>query len=444
MECIYTLGTSSASHTYGNIASCIKVYLESFFPKDFLTRTYIDSKVAWKDINEVLGNGDREFKKRHYPFLIINPRFTDQDTNRYLYNTPLTKNMDNAESGIRRNTIFPFIKDRRSQMSLCYKLNRDEIPFEIELRLKSLPQQIDIYKNLENQLTWDRSFTHYVALESMIPRALVTYMGKIAGIDIDRSTEENNLIPLLIRHLNAHSRYPITYKVRNSTSVEEFFLYYQTSVLLTFTDLQMSDGQKKNVVDDYYSITFRVMAQFNLPGLYILMGSHDRRFKGLNFDAMVSTSSSHVSAQMIPLYTFTNLYQNADKETRDGKQFYSSTIVQLDKDNDGGDEVVDLRDVIAPEHMRVINQYLKDGIPVESLFRFSILKDAHELPIKCYVERSKMEENLWEVNWEQRRLIIYKGDATATYRILVYADMVNLNTKVMNEQDRYKTDKASL
>ena len=100
----------------------------------------------------------------------------------------------------------------------------------MELRLRSLAQQLDIYKNLKNQMLWDRPYLEPTALEAMIPKSMIEYMGKMAGIDITSvprtNAEENpanNQVPLIMRYLNGHSRNPITYKVRNSTSVEEFF-----------------------------------------------------------------------------------------------------------------------------------------------------------------------------------------------------------------------------
>ena len=88
MECILSLGTSSASHTYGNVASSIKEILLRYFTPNFFTYVYIDSKIAWKNIAEVLGNGDVEFKKRHYPFMIITPRFSTGNDDRFLSNIP--------------------------------------------------------------------------------------------------------------------------------------------------------------------------------------------------------------------------------------------------------------------------------------------------------------------------------------------------------------------
>lgn len=443
MECIYTLGTSSASHTYGNVASAVKEHLLQYFMPDFFSYVYIDSKIAWKNIADILGNGDAEIKKRHYPFMIITPRFNTGNNDRFLSHTPLTTNMDNAVAGITRNTLFPLIMDKAHQTELAYRLNRDQVEFEIELRLKSLAQQLDIYKSLENQIVWERPYLIPSALESMIPKSMIEYLGKMAGIDITQDTKEGETsnVPLIMRFLNGHSRNPITYKVRNSTSVEEFFIYYKTKLLMTFTDLSLGDASKRNAVDEYYSLTFRVQVDFNLPGLYALLGSHEKKFHGLKFDAIVQSSIGDIS-DLIPLYTYTNLYDRYDTNTLDGFTFYSSTIVQSEEQNRGQDEVIDMADIIPSDHMKVLKTLVNDGVPAETIFRFRLLQNSKDLGINCETSESGPHE--WDIDWDTKDIIIHKSDPLMTYRIIVYANMIQLNERFGAMQDKVKKDMPGL
>ena len=434
MESIYTVGTSSASHTYGNVAACLKELVLNYFPRGFFTYAYVDSKIAWKNINEVLGNGDREFKIRHYPFLIITPRFNESEDEVFLANTPLTSNMDNAEAGgLQRNTLFPIIIDKEHQLYLSYKINRDRIDFDLEIRAKTLAQQLDVYKNMKNQMLWNRPYTKKVALESMIPRAMIEYIGKLAGIDISRATGTAQQVPLIMRYLNAHSRLPITYKMRNSSSVDEFFAYYNANMLLTFSDLRRDSGNKKNMVDDYFPITFRITAEFNLPGLYALIGSNERKYHGLKFDAVVESPSGN---DFIPMYTYTNLYDRYCIDTMDGFSFYSSTIVQTDEDKQGQDDTVDIRSLIPPDHMKVLDSYIDSGVEPETLFRFRLLSNSDELDCNC----ETVEEHNWDIDWTRRELTIHKTDPMVTYRIIIYANMVHINSRYGQMQDKTKTD----
>lgn len=433
MECIYTLGTSSASHTYGNVAAHVKELLVHSFPKDFFSYAFVDSKIAWKNVSEVLGNGDAEFKKRHYPFLIVTPQYDVDDDDRFLADTPLTTNFDNAIAGLTRNTLFPIVKDRQHQIELAYRLNRGKITFEIELRLRSLQQAIDVKNDIKNRFVWKRSYTVPVALESMIPKSMIEYIGKMAGIDI--TDESSNQVPLIMQYLNGHSRHPITYKVRNDTSVDEFFLYYKTNVLLTFTNLQKGTPSKKNAVDEYYPLTFTIDAEFNMPGLYALIGTHEKKFHGWRFDAIVQSTDA---LDIIPMYTFTNLYDQYAQDTLDGFSFYSCTTCQTEDENRGGDEVIDMKDLIPPTHMRVIESLTRDNVPPETLFRFRMLLNDHEIPCDCTPDQ--LPDGLWKVDWLRHRIVIHKSDPLVTYRILIYANMVVLNDRYAQMQDKTKQD----
>lgn len=439
MECIYTHGTSSASHTYGNVAAFLKVMLLDYFPQDFFTGAYIDSTVAWRDISNNLGVDGREFKKRHYPFMIINPRFINSDRDP-MFNIPLLANYDNAEAGLNRNTLFDVIRDVEHQNRLAFKLNRDKLEFDVELRLRSQVQQIDVLKNLQNQMIWDRTFARRAALEAMIPKSMIAYMGKVAGIDImPKMTDDENTpsnIPLIMSFLQAHSKFPITYMVRNSTSVEEFFMFYKTDLHMTFTDLQGADSLKKNSVIEYTPISFHVTVEFNLPGLFALIGSHEKKYHGFRFDTIVDTPSTSAS-ELIPLYTYTNLYDKFHTDTNDGFQLQSTVIIHPDETGPGKVERVKLSAMIQEQYMDVLNTFLNDNISPDTLFRFRLLADAHEMPFHQDIDVCR---HCWTIDWDRRELVISCPDPTVTYRAIVYGNMIMLNQRFGDMQNKTKPD----
>lgn len=441
MECIYTLGTSSASHTYGNVASFLKVTLEEYFPQDYFRAVHMDSKIAWRNISDTLGGGGREFKSRKYPFMIMSPRFSDIDTSRYLYGTPLTKNLDDVEAGVRRNTLFPVFKDKEKRLEIAYKLNRDIVNFDIEIRVETLSQQIDLYKNLENQLIWERPFMKPASLEAMIPRAMVAYATRLSGIEISGEEATGN-VPMAIQYLNRHARNPITYKVRSNQGIEEFFLYYNANILTTFSDLNMGDAVKRSSIDQYYSITFRVAMEFNLPGMFALIGDSARPFNGMKFDIKSSADDGLDSPlDIIPVYTFTNLYNKYSQGTMDGFQFYSTSVVKTEECNDGKEDSVPFSDLIAPTHLEIIKGYVRDGIAPETLFRFRLLEDVREIP--CNVTR-EMYQMHWTVDWVREQITIFCPNSTATYRVVIHANMVHINERLSRDMQQNKVDKPHL
>ena len=440
MESIYTLGTSSASHTYGNVAAFLQESLKQYFARNFITDIHMESTIAWRNMQRLFGNTSREFHKRQYPFMIITPNFIPNSGNdRYLANTPLTANLENAVGGLRRNTLFPLIMDQDKQIELAYKINRDQIEFEVELRLKTQAQQLDIYKNLYNQIMWDVPHLEKASLESMIPKSMIEYIGKLAGIDITQSSDTNNLVPLIMQYLNAHARAPITYKVRNSTSVDEFFMYYRTNLLITYSDLEKEARTKKNAVDEYCAIRFRIMVDFNLPGMYALVGNHDKRFHGLKFDAVVHSTDG---VEVVPMFTYANIYNRIQGDTPDGFTFYSSTIIQSEMENRGTLEVVDLKDVIPEDHMRILDQFLADNVPPETLFRFRLLMNSTELLSNCDVAEACPYS--WEVDWVRKQIRILHSDPEVTYRLIIYANLVQINERFAQNLNLGKKDREKL
>ena len=60
----------------------------------------------------------------------------------------------------------------------------------------------------------------------------------------------------------------------------------------------------------------------------------------------------------------------------------------------------------------------------------------------CDIVESNASE--WTVDWELHRIIIHNSDPLMTYRIIVYANMIQLNERFGAMQDKQKKDMAGL
>ena len=208
----------------------------------------VSTEIAFHNLRRQFGsNTNNEISKRKYPQLIIQPSYQVPDQDGFLQNIPLTKNDMDIQSNIDRRYLFEVIKDNQYDWSLKFKLNRDRIDYDVTIVVQTLHQQLDIYKAMINQMTWDRSFYYPAALEAVLPKTMVTYMSRLCNMDIDTYPE---FIPMFLRHLNSVAGYPITYKVRNASATDEFFMYYQHNLVVTYTDLQLDSGNKKGMLDE--------------------------------------------------------------------------------------------------------------------------------------------------------------------------------------------------
>ena len=429
MNRIYAVAASSSNTTYGNIASAIKENIISKFPYNFFKYINISTEMAFRNMRRQFGlNTNNEISKRKKPYLVIKPSFGLPGSDMFLYEVPMTKNFENIEYGISYRHLFPIINDLENELKFMYKLNRDRIEFDVTITVSTLHQQLDIYKGMLNVFTWDNPIAVQTSLEAVLPRSFIVFFGKMIGIDIT-DTEHNN-IPALLQKLNSNSQYPITYKMRNTSALDEFFMYYNHSILVTYSDLTLDEVSRKNMADDAFNINFKISAEFNLPGLFIIMGSEPR------YDVDVSLSVEEYGNkpnEFIPIYTFNNLY--TDYMSRiDGFRLYTSSIFKTEKDKTTKSDVLDINPLFESEYISIINETLKNNVSIGTIMRLIILKDREELT-----------ENVdWEMDWETLILTVNNCDDTSTYRILVYVNGIKINDRLAEIADTDRNDKAGL
>ena len=251
MENIYAMGSSSASTTYGNIMVFVKERILQLLPIINFKDINLSSEIAYVNTRRRLGrNSLREISKLETPNMTIIPRIQPPSGDMYLYDVPLTKNYNNIEYGVAKNTLFWILRNKDDGYFFTYKLNRDRISFDVEITVDTLIQQTDIWKYMLNWFTWERPYAVPTCLEAMIPRHMIKAMGKLSNIDI--YNPNSNQIPVILQMLNRYSRYPITYKMRNGTGLDEFYMYYQTYVMLSFEELQTDEVNRKNFADNFY------------------------------------------------------------------------------------------------------------------------------------------------------------------------------------------------
>lgn len=427
MEGIYTLAAPSSSITYGNISCAVRELLFSFFPPNMFKYVHISSELAFRNTKRIFGsNSSLEFKKREKPFMIITPSYTDMDDdNRFLYGTPLTTTWDNVHSGVDKRYLFDIINDRDNGFKLRYKMNRDFVNYEVRLVFETLHQQLDMYRALDNLNTWDRPYIYRASLESLIPRTIVMQIAHLLHIDIDEKNNDN--IAKLLQYFRRASRYPITYKMKNASGRDEFFLYYDHNTIVNLTGLRIDGGNKKNMVDDAYEITFNVGIEFNLPALYMLSGNPDIIQK-LRVD-LVHKDYYTNDKEVIPILTVNNFY-NQYPTYRDGFKFYITSMfnVELTKNNH---DILPINELFSNDLIHIINENVMFNVDMTTLFKVILIKGNVEL----------IEGKDYTINWNKLEVDISNLDPSETYRIVVYMNSIHINERLQEITDDKNTEK---
>lgn len=427
MEGIFTVASSSTSTTYGNVSCAIKELILSKFPYDYFNYINISSELAFRNIKRQFGrNTDNEMKKRVKPYLIIKPTYSVSQTDQFLYDIPLTKNFDNIEYGVDKRYLFYIFKDVDNGYNLKYKMNRDRIEFDVTITVSTLHQQLDLYKAILNQFVWERPYIYRTALEAMIPRSMINYIATLSGIGTDAGYE-----PIMIQYLNKISQYPITYKMKNVTAQDEFFMYYNHDMIVNFTDFSIDEGSKKNMVDDAYNITFRVSAEFNLPGLFILEGNSDKLYT-LKAELVSRDVYDDSKSEFIPLFTLSNFYSRYPSY-RNGFRLYTTSIFNIEDNGKGKDEL-DINPLFEQDILTVIKENIKYNMPVNTIIEVLIIKDNKELEMK----------KDWDIDYNKMIVEIFNLDKYSTYRIIIYLNNIQVNDRLIEISDNRKIDKASI
>ena len=422
MRGLISYANGSISSIYGCIGYNVQDMIIQIFGDHFFNYVSMASELATRNVRRVLGvNTNNEFIKRQKPELIIQPTFATMEENGALQGIPLTSNFNNLQYGTSRGYLMEMIKDPRSGYTLKYKLNRDRIDYEVTINLDTLEQQLNVYKVLQNKMIWNSTVGKPVALEAIIPKRLIHQISKICDMDLELRHE---YIPILIKRLNSFSMYPITYKIKNSTATDEWFMYYTHTVHFNFTDLRLESGSKKGMSEDRYPITFAVQAEFNLPGMFYLEGMKTFT-EGVEI-SLRSMNSSDEPAAEFPIYTIPSMFTRFPPEL-DGKQLYGSTIFKTDKPKPGkpiDTEVVRFGDVLDPDMQRVVRIYFAWNMNPMSLLRIIVTKN-----------RETLREGVdFRVDYNQLQLIVNKPDWEVTYRLVIYFDHGTVNEILSNEK----------
>lgn len=435
MNGIYTMASGSVSSLYGNVTAAIRELIISKFPKDYFKYITTSTELGFHNMKRQFGgtNGKAEIKKRRKPYLVIQPNFQEPDHDTFLQEIPLTKNIDDLQYRVDRRYLMDIIRDPKYGYNLQFKINRDRIEFDVRIVVTTLHQQLDIYKAIKNQIVWERSFVKPTALEAVIPKTMMHHIGKLCKMDIQN---DPYMTPILLDHLNGCSKYPITFKLRNASTTDEFYMYYMHNMVITFYDLNLEEGVKKDMVDDHHNITFRVSADFNLPGLYIISGNLQ---KLREWKVVLSVDNEEhrtiepvVESEFFPLFTIDNIYAKYPPEV-DGMKLMGSARFTCDKKSmRGTSDYLNISSLFSQDQEKIIKAYTGFMINPDTLVRLHVLKNKEELVLG---EGYKMD-------WQSMFMEICHADLDATYRLVVYINTRKLN-EMMAQIPEYKSREKS-
>ena len=411
MDSIFFTASTYVPQMYGNVINAVQVYLESMMPDGFLKDRTISTTTSFRYFRRYL-HTKQEFEKKQRPFLIIRPTIEQYDnvgSTDFLSGTYIVWHQGVAGgSGLAKQTFFT---DPDYGLGMAFKINRYKVNFEVVVQTNTYYSALDIYNYINNTFVFNRSVYLPTSLESMIPKELLYHVCEIVGINIDDPAN----IPVLTRYLRQHASYPISYKMRNSTSTDEYFLFYPQNIITTFTDLQIEDPSKKNMIDDYTNVGFKIECEFNAISSYYgwtRRGMH-KKFK------LCLHESDH--SAYIPLYTYERTFDDTEYIEK-GYTLYCSNIIKTDVP-EGEDDVVSIAPCLPPDLKKLTDQILSEGNDMQMLL----------IPRLIMNNIDGEFESDFEINWSKYQLTIKNSLPYMTYRFILYINLAYYTSHKIEE-----------
>lgn len=355
----------------------------------------------------------KEYEVKQRPFMVIRPVIEMYDnvaSSDFLSGTQIV--WHNGAAGGSKLAKQTFFADNTEGIGMAFKINRFKINFEVLIQANTYYSALDIYHYLNNTLVFNRPIYIPTSLESMIPKDMLIHVCEIVGINLD----EPSNIPVLTKYLRTHSSYPISYKMRNSTSNDEYFLFYPQKILATFTDLQCEEPNRKNMVEQYTSVAFKIECEFNAVAAYYAW-TRKVMHKKLKLCLHEGDKSGY-----IPLYTYERTFEDAPFIEK-GYTLYCSNIIKTDKDKEGKDDKFSILECIPPDLKKITDQILAAGNDMQMLL----------IPRLIMNNIDGQFESDFEINWTKYEMTIKESNPYMTYRFILYINLAYYNSFKIND-----------
>jgi hypothetical protein len=407
----YCFAQTSLAHTYGNMASFVTEYIKSLFPKNYFSTVHINSALAFKQIS-LHRSLNKEIFKKSKPMLIIRPRIEFGDTDVFLSGTYLTNRITDNYMEPDLSNLQKFFIDTDKGLEIKFLLNRLKMSFDISIITETQLDQINQANFLQNRIRQNRPFFLYTSLESYIPRDLVTLLSKDTSISM---TDENGSIKTFVDYFNAHSIYPLTYKIKNSSGNNEFFRFYPAEIDTMFTGLSIDDGSKKGQVFDQFVTTFTMTTEFYSAGFYYYFSP----FIGNVTDYTISINADDT---IIPIFTVPNIYS---EKIGENWEIYISIMYTVNEQN--VDDELDISGVIDEGMKSIIETHIKEDMDLNRFMAIFVMKDNIMLT----------GNTDYELDLTKFILTTHNGDVDSTYRFVIQIDRLYVNNYISERQKLY-------
>lgn len=407
---------TSITHTFGNVACVAMNYIESYFGKDFFNVKHISTKMAYRQLD--VFRSKKEFWKYNKPMLILRPRIEMDDSSKWFYGSTMMSRITNSKLPMAFENTIDYLESKEWGTMLRFAWNRLKITYDVVIIVETYNQQLNIAHGLINQLIPNAPFYIKTSLESYIPKNLVYPMAKHLGIPTNNTAE-------ILKYMNTYSQTPVTYKFKNGSGTDEFFMLYDTDIETIVSDISIDDGEGKGVVQDTYTISFSMSMEFNAVGVwYLFLQNANPTYTVAAPDAGVigpkKVEDGLPKERIVPILSIPLRY---DLNLKEGWSIFSSPMYFIDANIAKGEyDETDLTQVLTVPLQETITGIVKHhkgmNIPLDTVIQFRCFKDNRELP---------MGKNGFEIDLDKFIIRTWDCSPRVTYRLFILTNNLLIN-----------------
>lgn len=393
----YVALMGSVSHTYGNALAFIQDWIINLFPENMFKTIHVNSKIAHRQIKSTT----HEYLKKSKPMILFRPRIPGPDEDRFLKGTPLIERQTDMYSQWGATNLQPFFHDPEHDLTIKYQMNRMVFYVDVVLVFSTLMLREDYFHYFYNSVRINHPFNLDTCFESYLPQEMLKILSDCVDVplyDSDMSTKP------FLDYMNAHSSYPITFKLQGSTQTKEFYRYYPVIIDTEISNLDKDDGEQSGHTMTNYQMSFTVRMAFNATGFYYIFSD---KLHHINLPKIDPEDSS-----MIPLYTDVLLPEDLDLPY--GWSLYNRGTCRLEKEEDS----VNFNQMLNMSIREAIAYHKKNGLPMVSFIDIKIRRQGK--PIHEFQD--------YTIDWDKLEIHFKHGDTFHTYNILICLNITYINT----------------
>lgn len=401
----YAVTSANQAHTFGNVSAFITNYVQNIFTPNYFKTTNITSTIAYRYVN-LMRIKNQEFLYQKKPMLIIRPRLDFSDSDTFLSGTLLTTRITDNFSDRDFGNLQLMLQDAKEKVDIRFLMNRIKMYFDITIVVEKPMEQMNMVMYLKNRIRQNLPFIIDTPLETNIPRDIVAGYAKAHGLDIEKPEHITPILALL----NQNSMYPVTYKMKNSTGNEEFFMYYKNRIDTIISDLNMDDGSRTGFRDSAYSISCTFALEFNTPALFFVFTTHSDLLAG------IKESFGEDSDRVVPIFTL-------DIGEIVPPTGYTTLTNPAFKIADRGvPEVLPIRQILPDTILQTLDAFKKTGMTMDHLLQLAIYRDGEKLTPDNYT-----------TDWDTLDTTVHGSlNTTSTYRLFVFLNSQFINERVVD------------